>query len=92
MGQHAPILFDIAIPELKLIIEYHGRMHYQEVFKSDQVRALQARDAVKIDLCKANNFTLIIIPYWWNKKWETLASEIEQQRPDLAAIFSQSGP
>jgi len=83
VGEHAPIYFDIAIPELKLIVEYHGRLHYQEVFKSAEVKQLKERDTYKAELCRANGFALVIIPYWWNQKWDSLAKEIAQTRPDI---------
>jgi len=52
------IKFDIAIPRLKVIVEYHGIHHFVPGVYGD-VRIYQRRDAKKRELCKRNNWTFI---------------------------------
>jgi hypothetical protein len=40
-------------------------------------------DFMKEKLCKENGITLVQIPYWWNRKCESLASTMYSNRPDL---------
>ena len=41
------------------------------------------KDQQKIDLCKSQGITLIPIPYWWDRKFESLQATIYNERPDL---------
>jgi hypothetical protein len=41
------------------------------------------RDLVKSLICKERGITLIEIPYWWDRKSESLKATFYQQRPDL---------
>jgi hypothetical protein len=40
-------------------------------------------DLMKEKLCKENGITLVQVPYWWDRKYETLAATIYSHRPDL---------
>ncbi len=54
----------------------YGRSHgYPQV--------IQQRDRIKQSMCEQNGITLIIIPYWWNKKIQSVAHEISLVRPDI---------
>ena len=64
-----PMRFDFAIFEdgnLKYLIEFQGRQHYEEGEFSDAkpLKIRQARDFKKIEYCKNHNIPLITIPYW----------------------------
>lgn len=50
--------------ELGLAFEHNGKQHYQRIKSSwkDRFEQIQKNDQCKIDLCKQNNVTLIIIP------------------------------
>ena len=43
----------------------------------------KSRDLQKSDLCKEKGITLIQIPYWWDRKYESLAATVYAYRPDL---------
>jgi very-short-patch-repair endonuclease len=55
----APLPFDFFLPEYDLVIEYHGRQHF-ETSKSSMFRkelaAIQRRDAIKEEFAKQNGF------------------------------------
>lgn len=60
--------FDFYLPDFNILIEYNGEQHYrnsgwqtEEKFKSTQYR-----DKYKIQWCKENDISLIIIPYTVN--------------------------
>lgn len=62
--------FDWVIPQLKLVIECHGRQHYEPVAFDGNVDAavasfhgLQARDKMKKEAALRAGFTYIEIPY-----------------------------
>jgi hypothetical protein len=40
-------------------------------------------DSMKRELCSEAGITLVEIPYWWNKKADSLAATIYAHRPDL---------
>lgn len=66
--------FDFFLPEHTLIIEYHGRQHYEAVDFSGsgkesatkQLDITQRHDAIKRQYCLDNNIELLEIPYWEN--------------------------
>jgi len=72
------LLFDFYLPELNIIIEYHGAQHYRPIeffgglvaFKSQQLR-----DKIKKDFAKASNIPMYIIPY--TKLGDTLIKELK---------------
>ncbi len=62
-----PLEIDCCNLDLRLGVEYNGRQHYQYtkgMHKNfEAFRIQQYRDEMKIQKCKDNNFTLIIVPY-----------------------------
>lgn len=59
---------DMYNSDLKLAVEYHGRQHYEYVpFLHNHSRInfqnQKYRDEKKIDLCRQNGVTLIVVPY-----------------------------
>ncbi len=47
------------------------------------MKGVQERDKMKRWICKGTGITLVIIPYWWDKKIESLAATIRVARPDI---------
>ena len=67
------VQFDIFMIERNIAIEYHGKQHYEDIpggFGS--VETYKQRDTEKQKLCKQHNIQLIVIPYWWNNKIDSL--------------------
>jgi hypothetical protein len=60
----------------KIIIEVHGRQHYEYVshFHANKMAFAKAklRDQTKIEWAELNGFTLIELPYNKEPEWETL--------------------
>lgn len=59
---------DMYNPDLRLAVEYHGRQHYEFVpFLHNHSRInfqnQKYRDEKKIELCRRNGVTLIVVPY-----------------------------
>ena len=50
------------------------------------------RDKQKIEDCKSKGVTLIEVPYWWDRKPESLAASIYNVRPDLFEVEPQGKP
>jgi hypothetical protein len=75
--------FDFQLTDDDVLIEYHGRQHYQVVDFSSRnpQRAKQAflagkkRDLAKSRWAKRNGYRLIVIPYWKNVE-EVLTKEL----------------
>jgi allophanate hydrolase subunit 1 len=80
---------DIFIPSLSLAIEYQGMQHYRASYRGDFQRQLK-RDEEKQQQCKENGITLIIIPYWWDNKSNSLLATIQHYRPDLIELQNNS--
>lgn len=67
--------FDFYIPQLNIIIEYDGELHYmikehRGGFDGFVDRII--RDTIKTEYCKKNNIRLIRIPYWEFKNIEKI--------------------
>ena len=67
------VQFDIFLIHKKIAIEYHGRHHYED-FPSAfaPLETHQTRDLEKEKLCNKYGIQLIIIPYWWDNKLDSL--------------------
>lgn len=65
------LFVDFFIPQLKLMVEAHGRQHYEYVhfFHEDMTGFMKSkkRDANKAQWCKINKITLVICSYAENK-------------------------
>jgi hypothetical protein len=49
-------------------------------------------DISKSELCKKMGITLIEVPFWWDRKRESLAATIFSHRPDLFAKQPRGNP
>ena len=74
--------------DLRMAFEYHGEQHY--VFKSyfyssyDEFVAQVERDNIKVNLCDANGYYLITIPY--NIPQESMVDYIRYNDPSAVAL------
>ena len=76
------VQFDIFMIERNIAIEYHGRQHYEDIPAAfSPAETYKYRDLEKQKLCSEYGIQLIVIPYWWDNKIEslkeTLFSKIE---------------
>ena len=80
----ANVQFDIFMIERNIAIEYHGKQHYEDIPSAfSPAETYKQRDLEKQKLCSEHGIQLIVIPYWWDNKLdslkETLFSIIEQK-------------
>ena len=80
----ANVQFDIFMIERNIAIEYHGQQHYEDISSAfSPAETYKYRDLEKQKLCSEHGIQLIVIPYWWDNKIdslkETLFSKIEQK-------------
>lgn len=56
---------DVAVPSLMFGLEYQGQQHYRPCYgvTEEQVQQQQARDKIKVDLCKQYGWDLMVVPY-----------------------------
>ena len=78
------VQFDIFMIERNIAIEYHGQQHYEDIPSTFcSVETYKYRDLEKEKLCSEHGIQLIVIPYWWDNKIEslkeTLFSKIKQK-------------
>ena len=67
------VQFDIFMIERNIVIEYHGKQHYEDIPSGfSGVETYQNRDIEKEKLCAEHGIRLIVIPYWWDNKLESL--------------------
>ncbi len=94
------ILIDkIFLPSLSLAFEYNGEYHYKFIAmylsmlpcvlmnRSYFSSKVKERDEKKKDWCQQAGITLINVPFWWDRKVETLITAIQLARPDIK-LFS----
>jgi len=77
------ITFDIYIPSLNLIIEYHGSQHYHDHYMFGNVISRHERDEQRRVLCNYLNITYLEVPYWWEHDKESVLAIIHYVRPDI---------
>ena len=53
---------DIAIPSLKLCIEWNGIVHYEPIYGTKKLNNIQQRDTEKKQIAVKNGINLIVIP------------------------------
>ena len=69
----ANVQFDIFMIKRNIAIEYHGKQHYEDIPQAfSNVETYKQRDFEKQKLCEEHGIQLIVIPYWWNNKIESL--------------------
>ena len=69
----ANVQFDIFMIKRNVAIEYHGKQHYEDIPQAfSNVETYKQRDFEKQKLCETYGIQLIVIPYWWDNKIESL--------------------
>ena len=67
------VQFDIYMIQRKIAIEYHGKQHYEDIPQIfSNVETYKHRDLEKEKLCKKHGIQLIVVPYWWDNKLDSL--------------------
>lgn len=73
--RHGHYRFDFFLPRFNIILEVHGRQHYEptKIFHKTRTDFLKAqeRDRAKISYCLANNIALYCVPWWDMDKIES---------------------
>eukprot|EP01124_Arcella_intermedia_P023309 TRINITY_DN3682_c0_g2_i1.p1 TRINITY_DN3682_c0_g2~~TRINITY_DN3682_c0_g2_i1.p1 ORF type:complete len:341 (+),score=69.65 TRINITY_DN3682_c0_g2_i1:29-1051(+) len=66
------IELDIWIPSFNLAFEFQGQHHYQEIPLFGPSSLYQERDRTKLELCKENCISLVVVPFDWNGEKDSL--------------------
>eukprot|EP01124_Arcella_intermedia_P027633 TRINITY_DN5449_c0_g2_i2.p1 TRINITY_DN5449_c0_g2~~TRINITY_DN5449_c0_g2_i2.p1 ORF type:complete len:371 (-),score=109.93 TRINITY_DN5449_c0_g2_i2:114-1226(-) len=78
---------DIWVPGLGMGVEYQGEHHYHDfgyVYGPAGTLGLYARrDLKKKERCLEKGITLVTVPYWWDRKKESLAATLSQTLPGI---------
>ena len=53
---------DVAIPSLKLAIEWNGIVHFKPIYGQTKLDKVQDKDAEKLKIAANKNINLIVIP------------------------------
>ena len=75
ISRHAgsAIQFDIFLINKSIAIEYNGKQHYEDIPKGfSPLELFKYRDQEKEKICNKFGIRLVIIPYWWDNKLESL--------------------
>ena len=71
------IQFDIFLTQRNIAFEYHGAQHYEDISSGfAPIEMYKFRDEEKKKICKNFGITLIIIPYWWDGKLNSLKKTV----------------
>lgn len=83
LGRSSLLYADFFIPDSMLVIEVHGRQHYQycSFFHKDMIDFINAkrRDADKIEWCEMNDIKIAILPFDEKQKWKNLIQQVMNQ-------------
>lgn len=76
--------FDIWIPKYNIAVEYHGEQHYFDIHAAFGSSDLYSeRDTRKQQLCEEHGITYIVVPYWWDRKIESVAASLYKSCPNV---------
>lgn len=82
-----PVQLDLWLPNYQIGIEYQGEQHYYNLDgafgPSGTASFYWERDLAKISNCQLRGITLVIIPFWWDRRKESLSATLYRARPDL---------
>jgi len=59
--------FDVYIPSLNIIFEYHGIHHYYDHYMFGDVNSCKQKDKQRRVACIYQNITYLEVPYWWQR-------------------------
>ena len=72
--------FDVFVIGRNIAFEYHGKQHYEELVSGfAPLEMYKNRDQEKEKICSDHGIQLIIIPYWWNNRLESLNQTVEKK-------------
>ena len=78
-----PVQFDVFLVHKNIAFEYHGKHHYEDSPGFAPVEMYKIRDTEKLALCKKFGIHLIVIPYWWNNRLDSLQISIAENLPQI---------
>ena len=79
------VQFDIYLTKNKIAIEYHGKQHYEDIPSGfAPLEMHQNRDLEKQKICSRFGIQLIVIPYWWDKKLDSLRKTLNSLNKDIS--------
>lgn len=82
-GRSSLLYADFFIPDVMLIVETHGKQHYEycSFFHNTKLDFVNAkkRDADKIEWCHMNDIKIAILPFNEKYKWKTLIQQAVNQ-------------
>ena len=79
---------DIAIPSLKLAIEWNGIVHFKPIYGEDKLNKIQNRDAEKLQIACNKNINLIVISDTTSND-KILKDAFEKTRDILTSLLDQ---
>jgi len=83
LGRSSLLYADFFIPDSMLVIEVHGRQHYEycSFFHKDKIDFINAkkRDADKIEWCEMNDIKIAVLPFSEKYKWKNLIQRAMSQ-------------
>ena len=67
-----PLPFDFYLPDMNILIEFDGQLHYKPKYGEEKLLNTQMHDKMKTEYAKNNNIKLIRIPYWEGNNLEQI--------------------
>ena len=82
------VQFDIFLTKRKIAFEYHGKQHYEDIPSGfAPLEMHQNRDLEKQKLCSKFGIQLIVIPYWWDNKLDSLRETLNSSlNKDISSV------
>ena len=77
---------DIYLPKYSLAFEYQGEHHFAipSFLRNEKIMEdIKKKDEEKIESCRKEQITLIIIPFWWKKNKNDLIATIHHFNPKI---------
>ena len=77
------MIFSYCIPNLKLLFDYQRESLYDLEGLPGKNEIALIEPSEKVECAKINGYSLIFVPFWWDKSIISLSKSIIELRPDL---------
>ncbi len=77
------VQLDVLIREQSVALEYQGEQNFSDIYALGSQFVHNHKNLRKKSACESKGITLIVVPYWWDMKKESLMAGIHKSRPDL---------
>jgi len=90
-GNIRRVVFSYSIPSIKLLFDYQSQRLYGLERASGNVSVSLVEPTEKLEASEQNGYSIVFIPFWWNREILSLAKTILVHHPHLRHVIVSAG-